>query len=135
MIVKEANSVTTQRNSKRVEAYHLYVYHDQKSLSVFSSWVFFRKHAIENTDMLDFLREIVQAVPDPSAGGTIDLESERADGRRKRGAPRKRRKKAEEGDEEGDGEEELTQATKQLEVQDDDGYGKYRSDDEDWQDE
>lgn len=89
--------------------------------------------------MLDFLKEIVQAVPDPSAGGTIDLESERADGRRKRGAPRKRRKKAEEdGDEDGDGdgEEELVQATKplQLEVQDD-KYGKYQSDEDDWQDE
>ena len=35
-----------------------------------------RKHAVENVDMLDFLKEIVEAVPDPSAGGTIDLNAE-----------------------------------------------------------
>jgi len=35
--------------------------------------------------MFDFLKEIVEAVPDPSAGGTIDLETEaNADGRKKR---------------------------------------------------
>ena len=39
-----------------------------------------RKHAIERTDMLDFLKEIVADVPDPSAGGTIDVEGERAEG-------------------------------------------------------
>lgn len=54
-----------------------------------------RKHAIERTDMLDFLKEIVAAVPDPSAGGTIDLEAEKAEGRRRRGVTRKRRKKGE----------------------------------------
>lgn len=59
--------------------------------------------------MLDFLKEIVESVPDPSAGGTIDLEAENAEAsKRKRGkgkknggveegggaaAPRKRRKK------------------------------------------
>ena len=35
--------------------------------------------------MLDFLKEIVETVPDPSAGGTIDLESENVDGKKKRG--------------------------------------------------
>lgn len=40
--------------------------------------------------MLDFLKEIVQGVPDPSAGGTIDLESENADGvKKKRGKGKK----------------------------------------------
>ncbi|KAI0696995.1 histone-fold-containing protein, partial [Cerioporus squamosus] len=65
MIVEEASNVTIDRGSKRVEAYHL-------------------KHAIETVDMLDFLKEIVQAVPDPSAGGTIDVESENAEGRSKK---------------------------------------------------
>ena len=29
--------------------------------------------------MLDFLKEIVESVPDPSAGGTIDLDIENAE--------------------------------------------------------
>jgi hypothetical protein len=33
-----------------------------------------RKHAIETTEMLDFLKELVEGVPDPSAGGTIPLD-------------------------------------------------------------
>ncbi|KAI0028408.1 histone-fold-containing protein, partial [Vararia minispora EC-137] len=57
MIVDEAGKVTVSRNSKKVEAYHL-------------------KHAIETCEMLDFLKEIVVNVPDPSAGGTIALEGE-----------------------------------------------------------
>ncbi|KAI0795813.1 histone-fold-containing protein [Abortiporus biennis] len=57
MIIDEANKVTSERGSKKVEAYHL-------------------KHAIDTVDMLDFLKEIVESVPDPSAGGTIDLEAE-----------------------------------------------------------
>jgi hypothetical protein len=82
-----------------------------------------RKHAIETTETLDFLKEIVETVPDPSAGGTIDIESENAEAvKKKRGKGKKagasgepstkrRRKKqgaeveAEvEGDGEGDGE-------------------------------
>ncbi|KAI0804573.1 histone-fold-containing protein [Irpex lacteus] len=91
MIVEEASKVTTDRGSKKLEAYHL-------------------KHAIETVDVLDFLKEIVEAVPDPSAGGTIDLAAEAAEkaaakkraGRRKPAAdgeegsapaPRRRRKK------------------------------------------
>lgn len=66
--------------------------------------------------MLDFLKEIVEAVPDPSAGGTIDLESENAEGKKKRGkgkkagttgepAKKRRRKKADtEAEAEGAGE-------------------------------
>ncbi|KAF8881619.1 histone-fold-containing protein [Infundibulicybe gibba] len=86
LIIDEANKVTAERGSKKVEAYHL-------------------KHAVETTEMLDFLKEIVEAVPDPSAGGTIDLEMENADAaKKKRGkgkragasgepAPKRRRKK------------------------------------------
>ncbi|KIL58602.1 hypothetical protein M378DRAFT_170429 [Amanita muscaria Koide BX008] len=98
MIVDQASKVTVERGSKKVEGYHL-------------------KHAVETTEMLDFLKEIVESVPDPSAGGTIDLESEGADGKRKRGkgkraavagagagggesgtAPKRRRKKKVEDD-------------------------------------
>ncbi|KZT66894.1 hypothetical protein DAEQUDRAFT_639119, partial [Daedalea quercina L-15889] len=46
MIIEEASKVTVERGSKRVEAYHL-------------------KHAVETVDMLDFLKEIVEGVPDP----------------------------------------------------------------------
>ncbi|KAJ7186784.1 histone-fold-containing protein [Mycena filopes] len=92
LIIDEASKVTLERGSKKVEAYHL-------------------KHAVDTTEMLDFLKEIVEAVPDPSNGGTIDLEGENAE-KKKRGkgkraataaavagngngepAPRKRRKK------------------------------------------
>jgi Dr1-associated corepressor len=62
-----------------------------------------RKHAVETTETLDFLKELVQGVPDPSAGGTIDLEAEMAENKKKRGkgkraptdpnAPKRRRKK------------------------------------------
>ncbi|KAI0349386.1 histone-fold-containing protein, partial [Trametes cingulata] len=67
MIVEEASNVTVERGSKRVEAYHL-------------------KHAVETVDMLDFLKEIVETVPDPSAGGTIDIEAENAEARGKKRA-------------------------------------------------
>ncbi|KAI0312364.1 histone-fold-containing protein [Amylostereum chailletii] len=56
MVIDEASSVTVQRGSKKVEAYHL-------------------KNAIENTEMLDFLKEIVSNVPDPSAGGSLSLDA------------------------------------------------------------
>lgn len=85
LIIEKSSDVTTERGSKKVEVYHL-------------------KHAVETTEMLDFLKDLVQAIPDPSAGGTIDLESENAEGRKKRGkgkraaigdgsAPKRQRKK------------------------------------------
>jgi len=86
LIIDEASKVTAERGSKKVETYHL-------------------KHAVETTEMLDFLKEIVESVPDPSAGGTVDLEAENAEAaaKKKRGkgrkvagngeAPKKRRKK------------------------------------------
>ncbi|KAI6108733.1 histone-fold-containing protein [Pisolithus croceorrhizus] len=73
MIVEEACNVTVHRGAKKVEAYHL-------------------KHAVETTDMFDFLREIVESVPDPSAGGTIDLDADRGGegAKRKRGGKTKK---------------------------------------------
>lgn len=56
MLVEESNKVTASRGSKKVEAYHL-------------------KHAVETVETLDFLKEIVEPVPDPSAGGTINLDA------------------------------------------------------------
>ncbi|VDB84610.1 unnamed protein product [Peniophora sp. CBMAI 1063] len=64
MVVSESAKVTQSRGSKKIEAYHL-------------------KHAIETTDMLDFLKDLVENVPDPSAGGTVSLDGE--DGKPKRG--------------------------------------------------
>lgn len=68
----------------------------------------YRKHAVESVEILDFLKELVESVPDPSAGGTIDLEQEGADkekkkrgkGKRAEGGEgtRKRRKKADKKD-------------------------------------
>ncbi|KAI0065214.1 hypothetical protein BV25DRAFT_1799128 [Artomyces pyxidatus] len=82
MIIDEASSVTVARGSKKVEAYHL-------------------KHAVETTEMLDFLKEIVEPVPDPSQGGKIALEVPMDDA----GAPAKRSRKgkkpAKADDEEG----------------------------------
>lgn len=62
-----------------------------------------RKHAVETVEMLDFLKEIVEPVPDPSAGGTINLEAEDNNGggeAKKRRAP-KGKKPAVVEDEEG----------------------------------
>ncbi|KAK7469332.1 hypothetical protein VKT23_003813 [Stygiomarasmius scandens] len=90
-LVEEAGKVTTERGSKKVEAYHL-------------------KHAVETTEMFDFLKEIVEGVPDPSAGGTIQLENANSEKKKKpKGkkaandgdgaapAPKRRRKKKTEG--------------------------------------
>ncbi|KIK80576.1 hypothetical protein PAXRUDRAFT_833448 [Paxillus rubicundulus Ve08.2h10] len=99
LIVEESSKVTVERGAKKVEAYHL-------------------KHAVDTTEMLDFLKEIVESVPDPSAGGTIDLEAEAAEGpKRKRGKakkngapappgePKRRRKRKGRADADGVGEE------------------------------
>jgi hypothetical protein len=48
-----------------------------------------RKHAVETTEMLDFLKEIVESVPDPSAGGTVGLDTEGAEAKKKRGKGKK----------------------------------------------
>ncbi|KAH9840805.1 histone-fold-containing protein [Rhodofomes roseus] len=113
MIIEEASNVTTERGAKRVEAYHL-------------------KHAVETVDVLDFLKEIVEAVPDPSAGGTIDLDADTNEsGRKRRGgkgkraavaegeepaAPRRRRKKGE-AKEEGEGGQGKRRAKKKEKVE------------------
>ncbi|KAH9939771.1 histone-fold-containing protein [Epithele typhae] len=133
MLVQEASNVTTDRGSKRVEAYHL-------------------KHAIDTVDMLDFLKEIVEAVPDPSAGGTIDIEAENAEARaKKRGkgkdkkgaqengaekaAPKRRRRKASDKEKE---EEEAREEEAEMddEEDEDEGFGRQRGkrddSDEEW---
>ncbi|KAI0819746.1 histone-fold-containing protein [Trametes gibbosa] len=138
MIVEEASNVTVDRGSKRVEAYHL-------------------KHAIETVDMLDFLKEIVESVPDPSAGGTIDIEAENAERGKKRGkgkdkrlapdangtekpAPKRRRKKAaaDKGKEEDKEEEREMEVDEGRDDDDEDdgahdgaGGGRSRRDDDD----
>lgn len=117
MIVEESSKVAVERGAKKVEAYHL-------------------KHAVETVDMLDFLKEIVEGVPDPSAGGTIDLELESSEKEKKRrskgkkaegGAapgPRKRRKKSgkEKEEEMEQDEEEPTPASRSRDDEEDDDY-------------
>jgi len=85
LVVDEAARVTTSRGSKKVEAYHL-------------------KHAIETTEMLDFLKELVEGVPDPSAGGSVSLDAP-GDGEPTTSSRRKGKKAAtvagDDGDEDG----------------------------------
>ena len=98
--------MTAERGSKKVEVYHLYVLSVLASARLTRYLSKLRKHAVETTETLDFLKELVQNIPDPSAGGTIDLEAEAAEQRKKRGkgkrnaapgdpdaAPKRRRKK------------------------------------------
>lgn len=56
-----------------------------------------RKYAVENTETLDFLKEIVEGVADPSAGGTIDLAAQSAAA--KRGKARKKEEPEDEDEE------------------------------------
>jgi len=132
LIIDESSKVTLNRGSKKVEAYHL-------------------KHAVDTTEMLDFLKEIVEAVPDPSNGGTVDLE-ESAD-KKKRGkgkrtttgngngepVSRKRRKKkgeAEEGAAEAEvkSDPEGEDAEDTMEDGDEDARQQKTEDDSDWED-
>ncbi|KAL7278163.1 hypothetical protein ACG7TL_008135 [Trametes sanguinea] len=158
MIVKEASNVTVERGSKRVEAYHLWVFRVLRSSTCMSHRASSlgpphacRKHAIETVDMLDFLKEIVEAVPDPSAGGTIDIEAEAAE-RKKRGkgkdkkgssdanggekpAPKRRRRKAadkekEEDEKEEEQEMEVEEGREEEEDEAENG-GRSRPDDDD----
>ena len=151
LIIEEAHKVTSERGAKKVEAYHLCV----RDLWIHSAFLIAtRKHAVETTEMLDFLKEIVQAVPDPSAGGTIDLEAEAAANARKKRkskraakaaeaadggdgpAPKRRRKKKSEEEVKSEVEEENGQAT--ANDDDDDGNmsapsnGHKQDDDEDY---
>jgi len=73
LVVDEASRVTTARGSKKVEAYHLCVRPFYGPLFI-THRHYFRKHAIETTEMLDFLKELVEGVPDPSAGGTVPFD-------------------------------------------------------------
>lgn len=97
---------------------------------------------METTETLDFLKELVQAIPDPSAGGTIDFEAENAESKKKRGkgrrapadpnAPKRRRKKK--GEEEPGDDAPVSGAKKEepdedVEMQDD--QDEYDDDDDD----
>jgi hypothetical protein len=88
--VDEASKVTAGRGSKKVEAYHLFVPLLSSMDDFIILMLYYRKHAVETTEMLDFLKEIVEAVPDPSAGGTIDLESVDAESAKKKRGKGKR---------------------------------------------
>ncbi|KAI0077965.1 histone-fold-containing protein [Panus rudis PR-1116 ss-1] len=127
MIVEESSKVTLERGAKRVEAYHL-------------------KHAVETVDMLDFLKEIVEAVPDPSAGGTIDLEAEpekekkkRSKGKKPEGAgegsaaPRKRRRKAAEKKEEDEMDEDREEEDEEEEQAPKIPYARRKPEDDDYE--
>ena len=128
MIIEESSKVTVERGSKKVEVYHLYVPYLTPSIiesHLSKSNNVSRKHAVETTEMLDFLKEIVEPVPDPSAGGTIDLEAENAEAA---AAKRKRGKAKKSGDGEGGGKkrrkkkgEEETAAEAEADEGEDDG--------------
>lgn len=79
-LMSASSKICTDRGGKRIEAYHL-------------------KQAIENTETLDFLKELVQAVADPTNGGLISeqelAESKAAEGSKK---GRKRKPKVPEGE-------------------------------------
>ena len=152
--MEEASKVTLERGAKKVEAYHLYVALVLFAFPPSRGRVSSRKHAIETTEMLDFLKEIVESVPDPSAGGTIDLEAEAAENsKRKRnkakrngtapaaGEQKKRRKRKVDVDADGAGEEAPAGAKSEPEGdtamdEDDDRDGcaesSHRDQDADW---
>lgn len=67
----------------------------------------YRKHAVETTDTFDFLKEIVESVPDPSAGGTIDLDALSAEN-----ASKKKRAKGKKAAPGTDGESTMAPASK-----------------------
>ncbi|KAJ3762433.1 histone-fold-containing protein [Lentinula raphanica] len=137
LIVEKAGEVTLERGSRKVEAYHL-------------------KHAVETIDTFDFLREIVESVPDPSAGGMIDLDALNAENaakkKRSKGkkaaaangedgapAPKKRKKKAktepvaeetvmvDAGDAEPNEEEESEEKAPQMTDEDEDEEEQWRN--------
>ncbi|KAG8758766.1 hypothetical protein FRC14_007415 [Serendipita sp. 396] len=76
-----ASKICEDRGGRKVEGYHL-------------------KQAIDNTDMFDFLKEIVQGVHDPTNGGLITeeqlAEAKAAEGKK----TRKRKQKTAAADEE-----------------------------------
>ncbi|KZS95282.1 histone-fold-containing protein [Sistotremastrum niveocremeum HHB9708] len=80
-VVEASSSVTKSRGAKRVEPYHL-------------------KHAIHTTEMLDFLKEIVENVPDPTNGGAIPEKGADGDGKKRKRTRGKAKAKKEETEEE-----------------------------------
>jgi Dr1-associated corepressor len=97
LLIKEGSNVTIARRAKKVEVYHLCVpaflidcaltdsfcslflgfslpmLHDiRPTLSLHLST---RKHAILTVEQLDFLKDLIEHIPDPSEGGAIDLSA------------------------------------------------------------
>jgi len=72
-LVEEMSKVTQERNAKRVEVWHL-------------------KAAIERTEMLDFLKEIVEPIPDPFPNG---VEEGSGGVEKKKRGPRKKKEPVE----------------------------------------
>jgi len=64
-IVEHSSKVTQSRSAKKVEPHHL-------------------KHAINTVEMLDFLKEIVENVPDPTNGGAIPEAGSNGEKKKKR---------------------------------------------------
>jgi len=64
-IVEHSSKVTQSRSARKVEPHHL-------------------KHAINTVEMLDFLKEIVENVPDPTNGGTVPEGGANSEKKRRR---------------------------------------------------
>lgn len=92
-LIGQASKVCEQRGIHRVEAYHLFVPR-WSNLPPLLTYVISRKYAVEHTEVLDFLKELVVGIPDPTNGGQIneaDLKAEKP--------KRKRKAKAKKGEE------------------------------------
>ena len=65
--------VAEARNLKKVEQWHLCVSYVRVLFTIGNGLnAPFRKYAIENEALFDFLREIVAQVPDPTNGGSTE---------------------------------------------------------------
>ncbi|KAG8914414.1 hypothetical protein FRC01_004090 [Tulasnella sp. 417] len=91
-LVDEMSKVTVERGCKRVEVWHLYVPLHTRGLARSEGLEHLaRKAAIERTEMLDFLKEIVDPIQDPYPNGADEgAAGVGPDGKKKRG-PRKKK--------------------------------------------
>jgi hypothetical protein len=99
-LIGQASKVCEQRGVHRVEAYHLFA----PSRSIFVSapdYAISRKYAVEHTEVLDFLKELVVGIPDPTNGGQINEADLKAEAK-----PKRKRKAKAKKEEELEGEEE-----------------------------
>jgi len=93
-LIGQASKVCEQRGVHRVEAYHLFVLH-WSDLPLLLTYVISSKYAVEHTEVLDFLKELVVGIPDPTNGGQINEADLKAEAKPKR----KRKAKAKKGEE------------------------------------